>query len=227
MDYESASCFLSACPLFRRSSSGCFHVVGGDLCSRQTTAVFACRWTMVQGYSQSRFRDSVVPAEMFWKGDKLSQAGSGSMPRNGAGWTSAVLVQGGRSCETASQICPPLRSLSFVAEPKDLERRAKFCLCGAWDLHPLLGACFCRKTCWLMGCMITYVQRVQADLFLGDTFWYVPLWHIVALGLVLYSPLLPWEDLCSSSFTTLCVWMSACWVDSCFHLFPRACFLNQ
>lgn len=88
---------------------------------------------MVQGYSRSRFRDSAFLAEMFWKRDKLSQAGPGSVPRNGAEWTSAVLVQGGRSCETASQICPPLHSLSFVAEPKDLERRAEFHPRGARD----------------------------------------------------------------------------------------------
>lgn len=41
--------------------------------------------------------------------------------QTGAGWTSADLVQGGRSCETSVQICPPLHSLLFAAELKDLE----------------------------------------------------------------------------------------------------------
>lgn len=173
--------------VFWRCSCRCSQVVGEDLCSRQTEAVFACRWTTVQGYSGSRFRDSTFPAEMFWKGDKLSKAGPGSVPRNGAGWTSAILVQGGRSCETASRICPPLRSLSFAVEPKDLERRAEICPQGAWDLHPLLGTCSWRKTCWLMGCMITDLHRVLADLLLQDNLWCLPLWYVGALLLVLHN----------------------------------------
>lgn len=77
---------------------------------------------------------------------------------------------------------------------------------GGWPLHP---------------------HRVQVDLFLGDILGCVPLWCVGALRLVLHVPLLPREGLCPSGFTTLCVWMSACQVDSCFHLFPRSCFLNQ
>lgn len=57
--------------------------------------------TTARGCCRGRFRDSAIPADVFWKADRLWQAGPGPVPGTGPGWTSAALVQGGRSCETA------------------------------------------------------------------------------------------------------------------------------
>lgn len=111
------------------------------LCSRvgETTA-----W----GCSRSRFRDSAIPADVFWKGDRLSQAGPGPVPRTGAGWTSAVLVQGRRSCETAlptlAAVCGRTQGPGAKGEPHP---------CCAWDLHPPWEPAPYRESCWCLGCV--------------------------------------------------------------------------
>lgn len=92
--------FFISTALFQRCSGG-LQVLAGELCIRQTEAVFPCRWNhrpglfpeQVQGFSNSSW--CVLEGGQSFAGRPWPRA------RAGAGWTSAALVQGGRSCETA------------------------------------------------------------------------------------------------------------------------------
>lgn len=128
------------------------------LCSRvgETTA-----W----GCSRSRFRDSAIPADVFWKGDRLSQAGPGPVPRTGAGWTSAVLVQGRRSCETA---LPTLAAVCGRTQGPGAKGRASPVLCLGFTSP--LGACSIQGELLVPGACELSPHRAWADLCQGTSF---------------------------------------------------------
>lgn len=126
---------------------GGLQIIAGALCIRPCSCADE---TTARGRSRSRFRDSAIPADVFWKGDSLWQAGPGPVPGTGAGWTSAALVQGGRSCETAlptlAAVCGPSQGpgakgraspvpcLGFTSSPGSCSGQGELLMPGVWGL---------------------------------------------------------------------------------------------
>lgn len=138
--------------------------------------------TTGRGCSRSRFRDSAIPADVFWKGDRVSQAGPGPVPGLGlAGRQQLWFREEGR----VKLLCPP--SLPSAAGPKDPEPRAEPHPSRARDLHPPLGACSVQGEPLGPGCV--------SSLSWGTS---------LAEHLSPAQPCLPQEDPSPSSFTALC-----------------------
>lgn len=158
MDFpsESARCFFVSTTLFQRCGGG-FQVIAGELCTKLCSHVGE---TTARGWSWSRYRDSAIPADVFWKGDRLSQAGPGSMPRIGLGGRQQFWF---REEGHVKLLCPP--SLPSAAEPKDLEPRAEPHPRRAWGLHPPLGACSVQGELLMPGGCELLPHRAWAALF--------------------------------------------------------------